>query len=418
MVYSHDAFGLGNIRRMLAICNYLLKSIPNLSILLLSGSPMLQSFRLPEGLDYIKLPCINRGESGTLAAKYLNTDIEATIKLRSELILAAVRNFQPDLVLVDKKPYGIKGELKDTINYLKNYLPQSKLVLLLRDILNTPEKTIQQWQEENYYQAVESFYDQVLVVGMPEVFNLCQEYNFSKKIISKVHFCGYIGKETGSIPPHIIRQKLDIKPEEKLVLVTPGGGEDGYQLVNYYLTGIEKINNLIPDGKIRSLVICGSEMPLTQREQLYQLAATNSQVQIEDFTEDLMSYIAAADAVVCMGGYNTITEILQQGKRAIVVPRVKPSQEQLIRAQKMEQLGLISMIHPYDLSPSLLINTVLMNLYLMDNKYLIYGLDFRGLMRINNWIFRLLFNSYGNDIIESFSSNFSAELGLIIADAM
>jgi predicted glycosyltransferase len=84
----------------------------------------------------------------------------------------------------------------------------------------------------------------------------------------------------------------------------------------------------------------------------------------------------------------------------------------------MEQLGLISMIHPYDLSPSLLINTVLMNLYLMDNKYLIYGLDFRGLMRINNWIFRLLFNSYGNDIIESFSSNFSAELGLIIADAM
>ena len=61
MVYSHDAFGLGNLRRMLSICEYLLKDQTDLSILLVSGSPMLQAFRLPKGLDYIKLPCLNRG---------------------------------------------------------------------------------------------------------------------------------------------------------------------------------------------------------------------------------------------------------------------------------------------------------------------------------------------------------------------
>ncbi|MEL7224866.1 MAG: glycosyltransferase, partial [Cyanobacteria bacterium J06576_12] len=53
MVYSHDAFGLGNLRRMLAICEHLLTRWPNLSILLVSGSPMIHEFRLPVGLDYI-----------------------------------------------------------------------------------------------------------------------------------------------------------------------------------------------------------------------------------------------------------------------------------------------------------------------------------------------------------------------------
>lgn len=140
MVYSHDAFGLGNIRRMLAICEHLLYEIPELSILLLSGSPMLQGFRLPKGLDYIKLPCLNRGQTGEIAVKYLGMGIEETIKLRSELILSAAVNFQPDLFLVDKKPYGMKNELTDTLNYLHSQLSKTKLVLLLRDILDCPEK--------------------------------------------------------------------------------------------------------------------------------------------------------------------------------------------------------------------------------------------------------------------------------------
>ncbi|MGL5078006.1 MAG: glycosyltransferase family protein, partial [Waterburya sp.] len=261
MVYSHDAYGLGNIRRMLAICKSLLKSIPNLSILLVSGSPMLQSFRLPQGLDYIKLPCLNRGSSGEMAVKYLNADIESILTLRSELILAAAKNYQPDLVLVDKKPSGVRGELNSTIDYLKHYLPNTKFILLLRDILDTPEKTIQEWQKENYYQIVESVYDRILVVGMPEIFDLCQEYQFSQEITSKVRFCGYIRKESGLKNRRTIRQELGIKSNEKLVLVTPGGGEDGYFLVNNYLDSLAKERDRFVNQKIRSLIFCGAEMP-------------------------------------------------------------------------------------------------------------------------------------------------------------
>ncbi len=409
MVYSHDAFGLGNIRRMLAICTHLLKYIPNLSILVVSGSPMLQSFRLPHGLDYIKLPCLNRGESGEIAVKYLNADIESTVQLRSELILAAAKNYQPDLVLVDKKPYGIKGELTTTIDYLKNFLPETKLVLLLRDILDAPEKTTREWQKEGYYQAVESLYDRVLVAGMPEIFNLCVEYQFTDAITKKVDFCGYLRKEPGLKSRRTIRKELNIQPQERLVLVTPGGGEDGYELINTYLKGITKVDK---KEKIRSLIFCGPEMPLKQQKKIAKKAALDPQIKVLEFTDDLMSYIDAADLIVCMSGYNTICEVLSAGKLAIAIPRIKPAQEQQIRSKSMAERGFLARIHPDDLTPKLLVDTLLEKLNNTNGHPIFSRLDLNGLPRIAENISQLLFDPFSTNSIASLTSLSSSKLCL------
>ncbi len=141
LVYSHDTFGLGNLRRMVTICQYLLETIPNLSILLISGSPVLHRFRLPQGLDYIKLPCIGRNEKGEFLVKYLGTKTEEVTQLRSDLILTATANFNPDLILVDKKPFGIQDELKATLDYIKDFHYHTQLFMMLRDILESPQKT-------------------------------------------------------------------------------------------------------------------------------------------------------------------------------------------------------------------------------------------------------------------------------------
>jgi predicted glycosyltransferase len=359
MVYSHDAFGLGNIRRMLAICEHLLTEIADLSILLLSGSPMLQGFRLPKRLDYIKLPCLNRGDSGDMAVKYLDLDLEQTVNLRSDLILSAATHYQPDVVLVDKKPYGIQGELTRTLDYLKDALPQTKLVLLLRDILDAPDRTIAEWEKVDFNRAIETFYDRIMVVGMPQVFDLRKAYKMPAAIAKKVDFCGYLRRPAGLKTIAQVQRELGLSAEDSLVLVTPGGGEDGYSLIESYLSGLA----LLPaQHRIKSLIICGPEMPKEEREALYRQAEAFPHVQMGEFAEDLMSYLAAADAVVSMGGYNTICEILSCAKRAIVIPRVKPSREQFLRAEKMTKLGLFKAIHPERLTPQLLIRTVLQQL--------------------------------------------------------
>jgi predicted glycosyltransferase len=356
LVYSHDAYGLGNICRMLAICHHLLDTIPNLSILVLSGSPMLHSFRLPAGLDYLKLPCLHRDENGDLSAKYLKLDMKQTVKLRCNLIRVAALHFRPDVVLVDKKPYGLQDELKKTIETLRIVAPETKWVLLLRDILDAPKQTIAEWHLLDSYRAIERFYHQVLVVGTPEVFDTCAEYQFSPEMLSKSLFCGYIRRQQASKHREVLRQELKLAPGERCVLVTAGGGEDGYPLIHAYLEGLA---TLPADYPLKSLVVCGPEMSRTERETLFQMATQHPQVTISEFTDDLMSYIEVADAVVAMGGYNTFCEILSAQKPSIIVPRVKPTEEQVIRAHKMAELGLLEMIHPDELTPAVLIDKLL-----------------------------------------------------------
>lgn len=395
MVYSHDSFGLGNIRRMVAICKYLLETLPEVSILLVSGSPMLHSFRLPPGLDYIKLPCMGRDLSGKVAVKYLSTNVEDMIRLRSHSIAATAANYQPDLFLIDKKPYGLCGELKETLALLKVTLPQTKFVLLLRDILDDAETTISEWKQYGFYEAIEEFYDRVLVVGMPEIFDVVREYQFSETIAQKVRYCGYIRREPGRLRRQPMRDKLKIAPDEKLVLVTPGGGGDGYRMVESYLWGL---TNLEGDRNFSSRIILGSEMPDSQKEVLFSLAEGINNVELCEFSDDVGSEMEAADLVVCMGGYNTVCEVLSYNKRAIVVPRIHPVREQWIRAERMAEFGLFQTIHPHVLTPEHLMESVLAQLEEnIPHLPPVTHLDLNALPCIEREISQLLFAGFTGD---------------------
>ena len=353
MVYSHDAFGLGNIRRMLTICEYLLRTIPHISILVVSGSPALHTLKLPEGLDYIKLPCLERDTTGQLGAKYLKSMPETLVRLRSHLILTAAAHFQPDVLLVDKKPQGLRNELKATLGYLHRNRPKTKRVLLLRDILDAPAATIQQWNNNNYYQLTQNHYDQVWVVGTPEIFNLPDEYNFPLPLQHKVRFCGYLSRGCGRTPRPLLRQRLGIHPDEPMVVVTPGGGGDGQELIKTYL---ESVRQQTADAKSvpRTVIISGPEMPEEQRQQFQAQIVSYPQLQLLEFSDDLISYLNAADAVVAMAGYNTTCEILSLRKPAVVIPRTRPVQEQWMRAKRFADRGLLYAIHPQRLTPQTL----------------------------------------------------------------
>jgi predicted glycosyltransferase len=45
-------------------------------------------------------------------------------------------------------------------------------------------------------------------------------------------------------------------------------------------------------------------------------------------------------------------------RRAVIVPRVQPVQEQRIRAERMSRLGLFKTIHPAEMTENILIGTV------------------------------------------------------------
>ncbi len=379
LIYSHDTYGLGNIRRMLTIANYMAENDADVSVLILSGSPMLHAFRIPDRVDYIKIPCLRRDDRGQYEVRHLTLDMNATVRMRSEIITAAVENFQPDVFLVDKKPLGIANELAPVLERMSETVPGCASVLLLRDILDSPEVTQALWQKNHYHQAIEAHYDMVLVVGSREIYDVAYEYDFPPAVAAKVRYCGYLHRTPGRSHRESLRRALGVD-NYKMVLVTPGGGEDGFALVENYLKGIQ---DLKPEDGIRSVVIHGPQMSASHQERIKKLAANRPDVTLLAYTDDMMSYMDAADLVVCMGGYNTLCEVFSLRKRCIVVPRVSPVKEQWIRARRMADLGAFRTIHPNRMNPAGMMKAVKEELS-RDNVASMqpYRIDMQGLPRI------------------------------------
>ena len=355
LVYSHDTYGLGNIRRMIAICEHLKTRIPEISVLVLTGSPMLHSFRLVDGIDYVKLPCLRRDVGGAIGVKYLNLNLDSTVRLRRELILSTVTYLRPDIFLVDKKPGGVAGELEESLKALKTNLPNTAVVLLLRDILDNAAATIDQWRRQRAYELLQEYYHKILVVGLSELYDVCEEYQFPASLRAKVHFCGYVRREAGPEMRAATRRQLGIGGSDRMILVTAGGGEDGFSLIRTYLDGLA---DHCGDPSLKTVIVTGPELAELHKHEVRRLADHCSHVRVIEFTDQMMNYMNAADVVVAMAGYNTICEILSLRKRAVIVPRVEPVQEQKIRAERMSRLGLFKMLHPAAMTPRTLMETV------------------------------------------------------------
>ncbi|GAB3763346.1 glycosyltransferase [Ramlibacter monticola] len=355
LIYSHDTFGLGNVRRMLEIARHLVASSPEITVLLLTGSPMLHAFRIPPRIDYVKLPCLARDTTGRYGARSLAVDLPELVRLRANLIKSATLDFAPDLVLVDKKPFGVQDELAGVLEMLSRVAHRPRFVLLLRDILDSAEATRSVWQKNGYYEAVDTYYDEVLVVGSPEIFDLRREYAFPPFAAAKVRFCGYIAREAAKRSRAHVRAALGVDPHEPMLLVTPGGGEDGFRLV---ATALEGLARTPAHRRPRTHVVCGPEMPEHHRTAVESAAADLPQVSVEAFSDDMMSLIGSADVAVTMGGYNTVCELLTSGRRGVIVPRCEPGVEQLLRAERMAERGLLRMVSPDALSPSALMAEV------------------------------------------------------------
>jgi predicted glycosyltransferase len=347
LIYSHDTYGLGNIRRMLAIAETIKREYSNASILLLSGSPMIHSFRLEPGMDYVKLPCLSRDAADSYVSKSLRISKSSILRLRADLIQSTVLNFEPDLILVDKKPLGVGNELAPMLATLRHLDKRPKLVLVLRDILDKPETTIPVWVSNRYHEVIRTSYDRILVLGSSDVFNAVEEYAFPRASADKTFFCGYTNRSDCRRTPEEIRKELGINGG-RLVLVATGGGEDGANLVREVLGTVKEFGSKFAD---HCLVFLGPEMPQAQAERFEAMAVSLPSVTVKRFSRDFVSYVAASDAVVAMGGYNTVAEILSLDVPAVIVPRTEPVSEQEIRAAQLERLGLVKALNPALLCP-------------------------------------------------------------------
>lgn len=342
-MYSHDTFGLGHLRRNLAIATHLLRRSQPFSALLLTGSPVAASWPMPAGLQVQALPPVVKTGAEEYASRDNSSSFAAVKERRESVILETVMQYRPDVFLIDHAPAGMKGELLETLAFIREEMPATRTVLGLRDILDSSETVRSLWREQNIYQLLETAYDHILVYGSRHLFDLVQEYDIPGAIAAKIRYCGYIARNDSNVISALSgAHGISPLPGRPVILVTAGGGGDGYPLLSAYLRALENI----PDDVAQSIIVPGPLMAVEEQRALELAAAQRPDVRIIFFTTELAELIRSADLVVSMAGYNTTAEILAAKKTAILVPRGAPRMEQRLRATLLSNLGLAWAIQP------------------------------------------------------------------------
>lgn len=344
-LYSHDTFGLGHLRRNLAIAERLLAS-GAFTVHLLTGSPVIRQWRLPEGLHVHPLPPVVKTGAERYAPREPGQSFGLVKGYREALIVTLVLRHRPDFFLVDHAPMGMNGELLAAVALMRREMPRTRVMLGLRDILDSPETVRGLWQEQDVYTYLEHAYDDVLVYGDQALFDVVEAYGIAAPVADRVRYCGHVVAADGKQP---LASLLPARPcwdearagGRPVVLVTAGGGGDGFALMQAYLRGLAQM----PAGATYSAIVTGPLMSGEQRDALALAAqAARGDVELIEYTTDLLPSLRAAELVIAMAGYNTSAEIIAARKRAILVPRPAPRAEQRLRAGILARHGLVTAI--------------------------------------------------------------------------
>jgi len=333
LIYSHDTFGLGHLRRCRAIAHALVEHNRHLSVLILTGSPIIGSFDFRARVDFVRVPGVIKLRNGDYTTLNLHIDIEQTLAMRASIIRHTAEIFDPDLFIVDKEPLGLRGEVDDTLHMLKDRgVP---LILGLRDVLDEPGLLAPEWARKNVLPALRDVYDEIWVYGLPQVCDPLAGIGLPRSVRKKVTFTGYLARrlQRVSAPPLS-------KIAEPFLLVTTGGGGDGEGVVDWVLRAYED-DRAMP---LPALLVLGPFMHIDRQAEFLARAARLDNVEAITFDAQIENLLARAAGVVAMGGYNTFCEILSFDKRALIVPRMAPRLEQYIRAARAEELGLVRML--------------------------------------------------------------------------
>jgi len=333
LMYSHDTFGLGHLRRSRTIAHALVDHFPGLEVSIISGSPVVDAFWFHDRVSYVQIPAAQKLSNGEYSSGNSTHSLEETLAAREAIIREAAQRMRPDMVIVDKEPLGLGREMLPTLRWLK--AQGSIAVLGLRDVLDAPELLQVEWERKQNTAFTEEIYDEIWIYGPGSFYNPLSSIELHEQVLSQTRYTGFLAR---SLPP--TDDGTATRFGSGYILVTAGGGGDGYELMAAALKAVKHR----PDSSDRYLFVLGPFMTEAQRFEITARASSVRNVEVVDFHVNVETLVANAAAVIGMCGYNTFCEVMSFDKRALFVPRTAPRREQSIRAHRAAEFGWVDVL--------------------------------------------------------------------------
>jgi ATP-binding cassette subfamily B protein len=334
MFYSHNGVGVGHLQRQLDLAAAFKGAHPGAAVLVATGSHAAGLFPIADGVDYLKLPAIE------MVDRYENWDPRElpvpraeVLELRSELLERTVRGFGPDLLVADFMPQGPYGELLPSLETLA---AQGGVAIAgFRDVVDDPAFVRDLWARTGVYETLRAHYRAICVYGDPAMVDFASAYGLDGDLAAKLRYCGYLGRR----PPSAVDSPLYDRP---LVLANGGGGVDGAELAQRFIDAAERLR---PRRGGTWLLVTGPMLDTETHERLARTGEAAGLV-VRRMLPELRAHVALADCVVSMAGYNTCCDLLTFARPSVLVPRRGPSREQSIRAERLAEWRVASVLPP------------------------------------------------------------------------
>lgn len=333
LLYSHDTYGLGHLRRNLAIAGQLLARTSPTRVVLASGSPVLDRVIRPPGLICVPLPPVVKTGVDEYRSVQDNLSASLVIRARSAILCDIVTRWRPDVLLVDHAPHGMKGELLAVFDTVRSRSPRTRIVLGLRDILDDPARVQASWEQQGVYGTLAGVYDEVVVYGHRDIFDLAAAYRIPEPLASRITYCGYV---TPSRPDAPLRP-AGLSAAGGYLLGTVGGGGDGVEVLVATAHAAAAMD-------LEAVLCTGPLMPGADRGLLDEATSGLPGIVVVEHLRNLAAVASGARCVVTRGGYNSLCELINLGVPTVVVPRIWPRREQLLRARAFAERGLVHLV--------------------------------------------------------------------------
>ena len=338
LFYSHNGVGVGHLQRQLDLAKAWCARHPDSNVLLATGSHASSIFEFPDGIDFVKLPSLRMVDRyRTWEPRDLGLALDDVMALRSRILEETVKRFVPDLLVADFMPAGPYGELLGALHELERH--GGRAVAGFRDIIDEPEFVRELWRDTAVYDTLRDRYEAICVYGDRRMLDFAAAYGFDETLADRLAYCGYLGRREESVSDIPLFQR-------PLVLATCGGGVDGAALIEAFIRAAVQLR-----GRVGGtwLAVTGPLMPRLSHERLVREGET-APVAVRRVLPELRGYVALADCLVAMPGYNTVCDILSYRPRAVLVPRESQSQEQPMRAQRLGEWGLAHVLSRIELA--------------------------------------------------------------------
>jgi len=344
---------MGHLVRSTEIVRSLVKYF---QVYFICGGPEIAGFEIPPQVKLIRLPALWL-EDGKFRVNDRDKSVEEVKEIRKSLLISEFNRIKPDCLITEFFPFGrhkLFFELIPLVEYIKTASPDTKIVCSLRDVIgkeSTPE------EEETICDLMNRYFDLLLFHSDARFLKFSESFSRYRDIKSEIIHTGFV---TQSVTANFRSYRLwgEANPETVKILVSVGGGRIGYELLETVIAASQILSKKIPHI---IKIFTGPFMPDAKAKQLKQFAVHQDNIHIETYTLQLPAYMQTADISLSLSGYNTTMNILSTGVRAIVVPigHEQQDKEQLVRTQKLQNLGIVDYIPPQDLEASHLVDRII-----------------------------------------------------------